>query len=162
MNYEQDIQIDDTALDIEWLEQPSLMFKYARNAANARKTLDITKENLDVVRAGLDKLIRESPSTYGVDKITEGAIQAVILTQDKYKAANKAFLDAKYDVDIAQAAVIAISQRKDALENLVRLHGQQYFAGPKLPRDLHGEREERQKNVDGGIANKLRQRQKGI
>ena len=37
----------------------------------------------------------------------------------------------------------AFEQRKDALENLVRLHGQQYFAGPKIPRDLPSEMEKR-------------------
>jgi len=30
------------------------------------------------------------------------------------------------------------------LENLVQLHGQNYFAGPSMPRNLQGERERKQ------------------
>jgi hypothetical protein len=56
---------------------------------------------------------------------------------------------------MAQAAVNAFEQRKSALENLVRLFGQSYFAGPKMPRDLHWEKEEKEKSVNSGIAKHL-------
>jgi hypothetical protein len=49
--------------------------------------------------------------------------------------------------------------RKAALENLVQLHGQNYFAGPKVPRNLSKERdekEERQKRVMTNISQSLR------
>jgi hypothetical protein len=45
------------------------------------------------------------------------------------------------------------------LENLVQLHGQNYFAGPKVPRNLSKERdekEERQKRVIGNISQSMR------
>jgi len=38
---------------------------------------------------------------------------------------------------------------------LVKLHGQQYFAGPKIPRDIVWERQERDKKVNSGIALKI-------
>ena len=51
-------------------------------------------------------------------------------------------------------------RQKTALENLVKLHGQQYFAGPSVPRDLskEWERHERQKSVDAGVGKKLQWR----
>jgi hypothetical protein len=64
----------------------------------------------------------------------------------------------KYEAEVLQGAVNAVDHRKDALENLVRLHGLQYFAGPKVPRNLSEEREyreEQQKKVDAGVAKKL-------
>ena len=39
MNYEQDIRIDETSLDVEWLDQPSLMMTYARHSAKSRKLM---------------------------------------------------------------------------------------------------------------------------
>lgn len=155
MNYEADIQIDDNSLDLEWLDQPSLMLKYARVSAQTRRILDEAKQNLDVVRAELDKDIRENPDDYGIAKVTEGSITSAINTSDDYKKAFKAFLDAKYEADMAGGAVRAFDARKDALENLVRLHGQQYFAGPKIPRDLAWERKEKEKKTDKGVASKL-------
>lgn len=148
MNYESDLRIDETALDLEWLEQPSLFMKYARHLANARKILDEEKQSLDVKRAELDRNIRENPDKFGIEKITEGAISSAILTSLEYKTAYQKFLDVKYEVDMASNAIQAFNQRKDALENLVKLYGQQYFAGPKMPRDLHWEREEKQKGAN--------------
>ena len=160
MSYEKDIVIDETALDIEWLEQPSLMMKYARNSASAKMDLDKAKEALDLVKAELDKHIRINPSKFDIEKITEGAITAAILQHARYKKASEVVIQAQFENNIAQGAVKAFDARKDALENLVRLHGQQYFAGPKMPRDLEWERAERQKHVDAGVASKMTRRTK--
>jgi hypothetical protein len=58
-------------------------------------------------------------------------------------------------VDIAKNEISFT--RKAALENLVQLHGQQYFAGPKMPRDLkeeirkHKEAQERSVEVNSKV-----------
>jgi DNA polymerase II large subunit len=153
MNYENDIRIDETALDVEWLEQPSLMMKYAQISASARKTLDEAKEELEFVRAELDKAIRSNPDRYDIDKITEAVVIATITIHKDYQKASSALINAKYENDMAYGAVKAIDARKDALENLVRLHGQQYFAGPKVPRDLSFEAQQKhnQKKSDSVV-----------
>ena len=155
--YGEDIRIDDQALDIEWKEQPVLMMRYTRHASNARRKLDLAKEALELLRAEIDKEIRQNPTDYGIDKVTENAVQNTIITTEQYKEANKKVIEAKFDVDIAQGAVIAISQRKDALENLARLLGLQYFAGPKMPRDLtkEAQKRERQKEVNADIGSSI-------
>lgn len=155
LNYEKDSQIEEDALDLEWLDQPSLMMKYALEAANARKILDRAKDKLDIIVAQLDREIRLKPSKFGLDKITEAVVEHTILLQPKRQEASEAVIKAKYESDMAYAAVKSIEARKDALENLVRLHGQQYFAGPKVPRDLGWERKERQKRSDKGVASRL-------
>lgn len=155
MDYEKDIQIDSSALDCEWLEQAALMIKYTRHAAKVRMELDQSKQALDIVRAGLDKDIRELPDQYGITKITDKAVEATIITLMEYQEAFQEYLDAKYEADMAQGAVQAFQQRKDALQELVRLHGQSYFAGPSIPRDLEWEREAFKKKTNAGVAAKL-------
>ena len=159
MNYEKDIRIDETALDVEWLEQPKLFMKYAKHSARMAQELEREKEKLDLVRAGLDKEIRTDPEKFGIAKITETAVSNTIISHPEYKEANESYLEMKYEYDIARSAVNAMNMRKEALENLVRLHGMQYFAGPKIPRDLSQEkarREEQQKQIDGGVASKMK------
>jgi hypothetical protein len=158
MNYEEDVRIDPDALDVEWLEQPSLLMRYARNAAECRMEVDRAKELVDVTKAKLDKKIRNDPEAYHVEKVTETAVQAAIISHKDFQAANDSYLTAKFEADIAQGAVNAINQRKDALENLVRLHGLQYFAGPRIPRDLSKEAmaKAQQKKVNAGIAGKMK------
>lgn len=145
MGFEEDVSIDPSALDTEWLEQPSRMMRYCKIAAETKREVDWAKERLDVVRAELDQGIRSDPERFGLGKVTEGAIQNTILLQPSYRQAVDDFVMAKYENDMANAAVKSVDQVKTALENLVRLHGQQYFAGPQVPRDLGKEWEERQR-----------------
>lgn len=145
INYEQDMKIDETALDVEWLEQPRLMIKYAKEAAQAKTELDHAKEAVEVKKAELDKDIRSNPEKYDISKITETAVQNTIALQPEYQQAMEEYVNAKYEADMAKYAVQAIQDRKEALENLVKLYGQQYFAGPSVPRDISKEWEQREK-----------------
>ena len=136
LNYEQDVSIDETALDVEWLQQSNLMYKYARYQAETKKAMDEAKERLDFIRAQLEMDIRANPGNYGLSKVTESAIASTILLQPEYREASKRYVEARYENDIAVAAVRAIDQKKTALENLVKLLSVSYFAGPSAPRDL--------------------------
>ena len=142
-DYEQDLHIDDTALDIEWLEQPKLMLKYTEIASSLRRDLDQEKEKLSLARAELDRDIRQDPDNFNIQvKITEAVINGCILEQKKYKEAMTNQIDAQYELNSAKGAVSAVEDRKAALENLVKLFGMGYFAGPKVPRELdYGQRE---------------------
>jgi len=59
INYLADITIDQNALDLEWLDQPSLAFRYAEHASEMKRIVDIAKEDLDLVCAELDREIRK-------------------------------------------------------------------------------------------------------
>lgn len=148
INYEQDIKIDEQALDLEWLDQPSLMLKYAKHAALMEREMDRAKEELDLVKSELDGSIRKNPEKYGLEKATDKAIDAAIPQQEEFKEANDAYLEAKFEYKVAKAAVDAFDQRKTALENLVKLLGQSYFAGPVTPRQIAIEREVKERNAE--------------
>ena len=140
LNYEKDIFIDENQLDIEWLEQPSLMLKYCNHESQMEQNLDIEKTKLDLLKSELDSQIRKNPSDFGVEKITETVVLNAVIATEEYQEAYLTYLDVKFERDVAKNAVKAFSQRKDALENLVKLHGQSYFAGPRIPRNISEER----------------------
>ena len=139
INYEDDIRIDPNALDVEWLEQPELMRKYAKHTADMKKQMDDAKENLEVSKARIEMEIRSDPTAFGLTKPTEAGIQSTILLQDKYQGLVKVYNESRYEYDVAVAAVRAVDQRKTALESLVKLLTASYFAGPQAPRDLYQE-----------------------
>jgi hypothetical protein len=154
MNYEEDIRIDDSALDVEWLGQAELTFKYCKHVANMERAMDKAKEFLDLAKAEVDKDVREHPEKHklGDIKITEAVVTSAILQSDKYKDAYSDYLDAKFEFGVARGAEKAFQDRKKALENLVMLFGQNYFAGPSMPRNLSNERtkkkvEDKQLNI---------------
>lgn len=136
--YEKDLYIDESALDVEWLGQPMLMVKYSRELASAEREVARLKEKISVEQARLDKDVRTSPEKYGLYdiKITEAVVNNAIITNKDFQKLKAELIDANYEVGMLKGAVDAVKQRKDALQDLVRLHGQQYFAGPTMPRDL--------------------------
>lgn len=158
-NYEQDIEINPDALDVAWLEQPRLMLQYSKLSAKMRRELDMAKQELDIAKAEADRKIRESPEDYGLAKVTEASVSNAILNEDGYKDAYETYLSAKYESDMASGAVNAFEHRKSALENLVRLYGQQYFAGPSIPRDINKEWEKRkQQEASNATVGKMTRR----
>jgi len=159
INYQEDIEIDNSALDVEWLRQASLTFKFCKTEANIKKEIDTKEVELGLIRAGLDKQIRMNPEEFEITtKLTETVITNTILGDDEYKECFNTLLEQKYDLAVAKAAVKSIDSKKTALESLVKLHGQQYFAGPSVPRDLSKEWEakELQKKVNQTV--KIRKR----
>lgn len=138
-NWEQDVRIDPEALDVEWVKQPETFMRWTKLSADARKHADEKKEELDVLEAKLGLAIRSNPAKYGLEKVTEASVQAIILIDSTRMAMAQELADAKYELDVLTSAVRAMDQKKAALENLVRLQGQSYFAGPSAPRDLKSE-----------------------
>lgn len=136
-DYKSEIVIDADALDVEWLQQPQLFIKYAEATVKAEMRYDKAKEYLDFIRAELDTEIRSNPLLYTQSdkKPTEGRISSLILTNPKYKNALDRYNTTKKQFKILSVALKAFEQRKSALENLVRLHGQSYFSSPTLPVD---------------------------
>lgn len=152
LNLDQDLSIDPDSLDVEWLRQPRLFMKWSEMFADASNELEDAKMKLEVTRAEVDAAIRLNPEEFmGNVKVTEGSISATILTHKDYQAVNQEYLRLRYRADLLKKAVSAMEQKRDALENLVKLHGQNYFAGPSSPRDLKGEfsrRESLSKSLD--------------
>lgn len=163
-NYTDDIRIDETVLDIEWLEQPALMFKYAKLTAEAKQALDKAKDKVDYVRAELDGRIRRDSKAFDMEKVTEGAVMNTILLQEEFVEAQQELLDAKFNFDITRGASDAISARKDALENMVKLYGMQYFAGPRVPHDITDMRKRKaevnEQRASTKVADKLKKRER--
>ncbi len=160
MDFQNDVRIDESALDVEWLQQAELMGKYCRHSAHAKAVMDKAKENLEVVEAEMDRDVREFPENYGISKITETVVKNAVLTTTQRAEASKEYIDAKYEYDMAVAAVRAVDQKKTALENLVKLHGMSYFAGPSVPRDLSKEWEQAQQQSSANNKVKMQRRRK--
>lgn len=126
--------IDKTRLDEELMNQPKMFFKYASELAKAQKKESEARTAREVVKAEVDLKVRKNLKKYNIHevKLTEAVIFGVVFKQSAFKKAQKKRLRAKYKTDIIQAAVTALNHRKSALEKLVNLHGQNYFATPKI------------------------------
>jgi hypothetical protein len=151
--YINDVSIDTSALDVEWLAQPQLMMEYGQIQADARKEMDEAKESVLVTYSRIEKKIRLDPAAYGLgDKVTEASIRSTIITLKEHREAQSKVINAQHEYSAAQAAVIALEHKKQALENLGRLLGLQYFSGPKIPYDLGREHRKAKNGELGNLA----------
>lgn len=147
MNYENDMYIDENALEQEWLDQAELALKYGRHWAKCIKRLTLAEENVKLVRSELIKEAHENPEKYLGEGInpTGPVVEAYYRNHKLHKEAKQEIVEAQFKANVADIAKNEISfTRKAALENLVRLHGQEYFAGPSMPKNISEEREARQ------------------
>ncbi len=139
-------EIDKDRLDEEWVNHVKTFHKLAIVSADAREELERAKANEEMVKdelkavvAELDLDIRSNPSKYGLEKVTEGAIEKVVILQSKHaKAQKKVYkarqqcIKAQHDSNVADAAVKTMDHKKKALEDLVTLQGRDYFSSPRL------------------------------
>ena len=151
-----DVKIDHLALDVEWLEQPELMRRYCSRSADLRAEMDQASNVVEEVKAKVNADVRSNPEKYGLNKTTETAINNAVILDPEYQNAVVDHLESKRVYWLARGDVQSMEQRKTALENMVKLYGQSYFAGPKVPRDLHEERQRRDRDMTNRIGRKMR------
>ena len=133
------VEIDKHRLDREWIQQEKMVGYYGEKLADAKQRADIAKVALEVRQAELGKKIRSHPEKYGIDKVTEAAInQELIILMDE-DATQVEHLEARHEVNILQAAINRLSDRSKAISDLIFLHSIGYFAAPKIPRGMKQE-----------------------
>jgi len=126
------VQIDENKLDKECIRLPNDYLKAAHASADAKHVVAELKAAFDVIKSDLAKEIRSTPEDYGLDKVTEAGISAVIVTHPTYKKAQARLINAEHEADLANAVVWAMEHKKRALSLLVDLHGMGYFSNVKM------------------------------
>ena len=157
LDYENDMKIDPSALDVEWLGQAALATKYNSYFAECKTAVMRADEKVKYVRSVLIDKVVNHPNLAGVEKATAPTIEAYYRTHKKYLKAKEKWMDATEELSNAEFVKNEISfTRKAALENLVQLHGQNYFAGPSVPRNLREEMEAKSKRSNKLVSKKLK------
>jgi hypothetical protein len=128
--FKHELEIDPDFLDVCLINQAPLLYKYSKMLEDAREQLDILKNQLNLLRSDIAAEIRKAPDKYGLEKITDKAIDLCVDSDDEYQDLYKQYLKQRHEVGVFQSAVFSINQRKESLENLVRLFGSKYFSSP--------------------------------
>jgi hypothetical protein len=132
-----DFEIDRYRLDDELVGQPQLAYTSAVAEAEARAKLDDAEAALRQAKAEVANDLRARPETYGVAKVTEGVVDAIVEADPGVVALAKRWRAARLALGLAQAASTAAEHKKRALEKLVDLHGRDYF-GTMPPKTAEG------------------------
>lgn len=133
LDYLQDVKINKFDLDNELVRQPELCLQYSDAHAQAEYDLAKAKEQLDVIRAQLDARIREEAQRAN-EKLTETVVGNRVILHPDYRAALAIYHEKQRIASMLKSAAMTFAtSRKEALENLVRLHLGNYYSRPVLP-----------------------------
>jgi hypothetical protein len=162
LNYKEDVEIDVASLDVEWLNQAALAIKYGRHLVNMKSKVRKLQERKKTVRSELILDANEdSEGTIGKKRPNANDIEAYYRQHEKYIAVVDELNEAIEEMEFAEIAKNEIAfTRKATLENLVKLHGMNYFAGPSVPHDLKEIQQARQTKVNQKIKSKMKQQEK--
>lgn len=116
-----DLQFDESNLAEEWKRHANLYYSNGKKLADAKLELDKCKSTLEVVEAKLSKKIRTDPEKYGLDKITEASVTAVMKNQNDWLMAKKDVEEAKHNVDLMSAYIHAIDDKRKSMEMITSL-----------------------------------------
>lgn len=122
------LEIDRLRLDEEWTAQPKQFLVWSQTAADCQLEYDKAKAALDVTQAELSQDIRNNCSAYGLDKVTEKAVETCIPAQPDYQLRVKRVNEARHALEVARAAVNALEHRKRALTMLTELFIRDYYS----------------------------------
>ncbi len=110
--------------------QPQLMFEWGTLLAKARKATKEAKNRMKLVEAKAKQMIRADPEAFSVSKLTEGALEEVLLQRSDYQAAYAEHVQAEYEEDVLDLFVKSIQDRKEQIGNEVKLFVGMYYAKP--------------------------------
>lgn len=145
--------IDENVLDNEWQGHAEQAFAWGRYAAVCRHDFDEKKNAVELVSVDLKRVmaevdddIRRDPEVAGLSlkggdgyiKMTETVMGNKVVLHPRYGKAQKklhdarsALSDSKYSLDVAEAAVSALKDRKHGLQDIVQLHISGYCGAPR-------------------------------
>jgi len=141
------MDIDRNNLDLECVKLPKVYLVFGEAYAESLLHSDEADRDLKIIKAELDFKVRSKPKKYKLKaRVTEKAIENAILTSKEYRKAEKVCIERRYTTSLLREILRSLEMKKKSLENLVILHGQNYFSTPTP------------KNVDKETVKDLRQK----
>lgn len=125
--FKSSLLIDKLDLDNELITHASKLYEVANAHSLAVSRRDSAYDDIKVVSAELDGIIREEFETEGT-KYTEAKVQSAILLRPEYQDALARHRKLKFQTDALQALRESFHQRGYMLRDLVQLHLSGYFA----------------------------------
>lgn len=136
-------------LHLDVAEHAVFYAEIASEGAELKAEVHRLKATLEIVRAEASAEIRVNPAEFGLDKITEAAVQAALNTHAAVIDAQDEYLSAQREYDEVSAVVTAFEHRRSMLNNEVQLHAADYWGTTQCAAigDTDALREERVKEI---------------
>jgi hypothetical protein len=130
-----DVAIDRSKLDLENARQTELYERYSKKYMKVLEGKLIAEEKFNGKKATMAGDIRKDPKKYGLDKVTEGAVQLALPNHPDFDAAHREYLPHYLAYDYYLGVIENISKRPTLLSNLGRLIEVGYWTRTSMSQD---------------------------
>lgn len=121
MSHEVDLSVNRHKLDTDLENIPNEILVWTRQAITDLETSQRAENALKHEEARLSIDIRTNPINYGMPKVTEDTVKALIQVQQSYIDAQNACLAAKSQLLASRAVVDALEVKRSSLKYLAEL-----------------------------------------
>jgi len=121
MSQDVNLGVDRNNLDTELENIPNEILVWSRKAITDLETSQRAENALKLVEAQLSIRIRQNPIDFGMAKVTEDTVKAIITTQQEYIDAQNATIAAKSELASSRAVVDALEVKRSTLKYLAEL-----------------------------------------
>jgi hypothetical protein len=143
-----DVAIDRAKLDLENARQTELYEKYNKKYSKALEDKMLAEEKFNGKKAKMAGYIRANADEFGLDKITEGAVQLALPNHPDFSAAHEEYLKYYLAYDYYLGVIENIGKRPTLLSNLGRLIETGYWTRTSMSQEEeYGEEKEQEKEV---------------
>lgn len=127
----ENLQIDPSQLDEEWLQQPLLFDQAQQEAADCLKARDELKDSLIRLEADRSAYLRSNFKNEGFEKSpAQAVVDSWVTMQAEVEVCRKELVNANYALVRANNTVASFDMRKRALSKLTDLWISNYFSIP--------------------------------
>lgn len=116
-----DLSVNRNTLEVDLGSIPNDIKLWADSVVEAQLDLMLAEQTLELTQAKLSLAIRGNPTEYGIAKITEDLVKAVVIVQPGYQAALTDYNTKKNAVNAAKAVLDAQEVRRSSLKHLTEL-----------------------------------------
>ena len=128
--FRDDIWIDEMDLTREVIHQPVLYEKYSMICVEAEMALKKAEQLLGLEKADCEYAVRDRPTEFGLEKITEKAVLAAVVSDDKVQQKEDELIHARMILKKCEGLLKSISQRKNSVELLQEQWFCKYYSEP--------------------------------
>lgn len=149
--FRKDKEIDPSQLEVECIRHADRTHFYGELLVEAEIEEERAKFKMGLTEARLEAQCRQKPHEFSLAKITDSSVRAAVKIHPDMITAYDQWVEARRKAKLLAKAVKAMDDKKRMLQGLITLHGQQYFAGPSVPRDILAAWKEHREGVEGTV-----------
>ena len=145
-----DLDVNESDLIGEMLNQAQLMFRYSRLVAITEEEMNFADEIVKSTRSKIILEVNKNPDLLEGVKLSVATAEAYYRSHPEYKGVKEVYLEKNRIYNELMSAVRALHHKKDMLQNLARYELNGLISSePRLPADASpSEKEELKERVD--------------